>query len=295
MPENVLDFSVNMEKVDRSQLLDEAASVLDNLKGHLGAGGTPGASAEGDVARDFISDEASFSQGLVVYEITDKDFLTANRTVPVPFSQLSHDFRFFWFYFPTVLFPRRDWAFNMLEMKISMKAPEAPPHLQPKAFHILPNCQFQTLAEANTRLEVRLDENFEFKAELPHAGLPVEGALDAKLAAAGGFVAGPFSYRIKRAKIQHSATGAEKVFWRLDGAEFFQGDAPEIVIIAQIPREVKSVQIEGSMQAYRYFSFLAGWLQSSVKHFPEAVSSFFKGGLPISSKMSWDISPYLGK
>ncbi|MEN6375098.1 MAG: hypothetical protein ABFD75_10015 [Smithella sp.] len=294
MPENILDFSFNMEGLDRNKLLGEAAHTLDNLKGHLGSGKAPVKSNEGDVARDFINDEASFAQTLVVYEITDKDFLAKNRQVPVPFSQLTQQYRFFWVYFPTVLFPRHDWAFNMIEMKIAMKAPEKPPHLQPKAFHILPNSQFQPLLEVNTRLEVRLDENFELKAQVPESGLHVSGAVDAKVAAAGGFVAGPFSYHIKKAKIQHTATGAETVFWRLDGAEFFQEDSPEIIIIAQIPKDVKNVKIDGSMQAYRYFSFLGGDLQSNVKHFTEAVKNFFTGGLPIGSKISWDVSPYLG-
>ena len=295
MPENVLDFSFDLGGVERTRLLYQAADTLDALRSHLGGGGATAQSEEGDAARDFINDVAEFAKAPVVYEITDKDFLSQKRPIPVPFSQLTPNYRFFWLCFPTVLFPRQDWAFNQLEMKIAMKAPEAPPHLQPKAFHILPNSQFQTLLEASTRLEVHLDENFELKAQIPKVDLPVgvAGAAEVKAAAAAGMVAGPFTYRIKKAKIQHTAAGAETVFWRLAGAEFFQEDAPEIIIIAQVARGVQNVQIDGSMQAYRYFSFAASWLQNAVKHFGEAVKSLFMGGLPIGSKASWDITPYL--
>lgn len=296
MAEDMLDFSSDLGGLERDKLLAEAAGVLDAFRGHLGEGGQPGRSKEGDAARDFINDVAEFAKAPVVYEITDKDFLSQKRPIPVPFSQLTPNYRFLWLCFPTVLFPRQDWAFNKLEMKIAMTAPEDPAHLQPKAFHILPNSQFQDLIEASARLEVRLDENFELKAQVPKIGLPVgvAGAAEVKAAAAAGMVVGPFTYRIRKAKIQHTAAGAETVFWRLDGAEFFQEDAPEIIIIAQVPKSVRTFQIDGSMQAYRNFSFAASWLQNAVKHFGEAVKSLFRGGLPIGSRASWDISPFLG-
>jgi hypothetical protein len=117
----------------------------------------------------------------------------------------------------------------------------------------------------------------------------VKGAVETK-AVAGLGLGASFVYRIKRAEIQHSALGAAKVFWRLDGARFFQEDAPELVVIAQVPKEVSAITIDGALQAYRYFNFLSADVQEAVRHFGEALQAFFRGGLPVGHLKSWPIN-----
>jgi hypothetical protein len=298
--ETELDFSYNLEGVDRSALLKEAAQRLDALGAHMGGREVKSISSEGDAARGLLEDVAEFAGYPDVYKITEKDFLKSKFKVPASFSQMTHEFNFYWLFFPVVLFPGYNWAFNRLEMEIKMRSGDPAPQLQPTAYQILPNQQFQTLVKANTHLEVTLGENFEFSAKVPtlaaNAGVLAGSAgagVDVKAAAGAGMVLGPFNYEIKRAKIQHTTTGAERVFWRLDGAEFFQQDAPSIVIVARIPKVVKAVQVDARMYAYRYFNTAAAGLQSAISSLPKALRLFFEGNLPIGKPASWDLSPRL--
>jgi hypothetical protein len=295
-----LDFSYKMEGIDRKALLTEAAKLLDKRRGPLGGSEVKVETPEGEQARALLDDVAEFAGFPEVYKITDKDFLSRNFKVPVRFSQLAKTYNFYWLYFPTILFPRYNWAFHKLEIEIKLKSGNPAPHLQPKAYQILPAQQFQTLLRAESRLEVRLDENFEFAArtgplegKLGQTGGKIDASADAKAATRLGLVAGPFVYRIKKAKIQHTTTGAERVFWRLDGAEFFQEDAPALIIIAQVPKEIKEVKIDANMLAYRYFNLASATLQQAIKELPELIRNFFMGGLPIGKPASWDITPVL--
>ncbi len=104
---------------------------------------------------------------------------------------------------------------------------------------------------------------------------------------------GPFVYDVKKAKIEHSAAGLEKVFWRLDGAEFFQESDFPLVVVLQVPKDTKEVKVAAVMQASRYFSFLSADLQDAVKELGERFRNFFKAGIPIQDQHMWDITSRL--
>lgn len=302
MADENLGFSFDMKDIDRSALLTEAANRLD-LFGSvvLGDESSPKKETpEGNLARALLGDVARFTGFPDVYKITDKDFLMKNLKVPVKFKELTEKYNFYWLYFPIALFPRQNWAFNRLELAIEFNPGASAAHSRPKAYEILPMKRFQTLLEVSDHLEVRLDENFEFsaksgklEAELLGAGGKLDAGVDVKAAAGMGVVAGPFVYSIRKAKIEHTPTGMESVFWRLDGPEFFQENDPPIVVIAQVPIETKEVKIAAAMQAYRHFNYLSAPLQDAIKELPKALRGFFKGGLPLRDEASWDITPRL--
>ena len=109
-----LDFSFNMDGIDRQALLAEAAERLDALSGYLDDSETSSPqSPEGELVRALMGDtvKLSFPE---VYEITDQDFLISNLSIPVRFKQLSQAFKFYWLYFPISLFPQYNWGFNRL-------------------------------------------------------------------------------------------------------------------------------------------------------------------------------------
>jgi hypothetical protein len=200
---------------------------------------------------------------------------------------------------PIGLAPRRNWAFNLLEVRIEFNRGDAAQN-RPRAYQILPSKNFQTLLEVNDRIEIRLDEKFEFSASTsPVKGQlgPAQGSLDigaAAVANAGlGVVAGPFTYRLKRAKIDHNATGLEWVFWRLDGAEFFQEDTPELIVIAQAPKTAQRLELFAELQACRYFNFAAADLQDAVKHLASRLRELFKAGLPVYDSQLYDLTAAL--
>jgi hypothetical protein len=302
MSPDSLDFSFNhdLSAIDRAALLQEAARRMDAMGAHLGMDSGRTVTEEGQAARAMIDDVAEFAGYPQVYKISDKDFVKARFTVPASFTKLTKDYTFYWLFFPVVLFPQYNWAFNRLELEVKMRSDDPAPHMQPVAHQILPNQQFQTLVKADTNLEITLGENFEFGAKVPtlsaNAGLlsgTIGAGVDVKGAAGAGLVLGPFTYRVKRARIQHTTTGAERVFWRLDGAEFFQEDAPQPVIVARVPKNVKEVHIDASLYAYRYFNLAAAGLQSAIASLPKTLRLFFEGNLPLGSSATWDLTPSL--
>lgn len=289
MDSDNLDFSFKMEGIDRQAWLEAAAKELDLRKGPLGPGDkAPPETPEGAEARELKWDEAKFPVTIIdVYRITDKDFLARSREIPVKFSQLAKKFNFYWIRFPISLAPKRNWAFNMLEVRVEFNK-GSEPHTRPVAYQILPHKQFQTLLQANDSLTVQLNENLELEAKT--GVLEAELSVKTVVAAGAGLVLGPFTYSLKKAKIDHNTTGMEWVFWRLDGAEFFQENSPDLVVIAQVPKETMELKVHAEMQAYRYFSFASTSLQQAILHIPDIFRGFFQNGLPVYDTQSYDLT-----
>ncbi len=299
MTDSGLDFSFS-PAAGRQQLLEDAAHRLDALDTHLGADSTGQPQSDlGDQVRAMMAEKASLPVFPEVYKISDKDYLARNLTAPLKFTQLCKDSRFYWIDFPVGLLAGHNWIFNKLEVKVEFSSP-GPAHLAPKSYQILPDKKFQTLIQANQHLTVQFDENFELAAKTEPLGAaagPLTGKLGGGVQGAfdGGFglVLGPFEYAIKRAKIDHTATNLEWVFWRLDGAEYSQADSPTLAVVLKVPKETKNVLVKASVQAYRNFNFAAARFQQAVEELPRVLREYFKGGAPLWDQKEWDISPRL--
>jgi hypothetical protein len=294
-----IGFKSDASKFDRASILTEAAQLIDAAPGHLGPGGKPVETDEGKRTRALLGDEARLPAYPDVHRITDEDFLARHKPAPVATRALLDRFNFYWVRFPIGLRPQLHWAFNMLEARVEFGADE-PAHLRPKAYRILPDKRFQDLLKANMSLEFRLNESLEFEAgtgKLAAAVGPASASgsadVDAKITAGAGAVFGPFQYNVKQAKIDHSAPGLEWVFWRLDGTEFFQEDAPELITILQVPKALQRCTIRAELQAYRYFNFAAAPLQAAVAQIPAMLRRFFEEGMPLRDEKHWDITPGL--
>jgi hypothetical protein len=295
------DFSLDAAGLDRQALLAEAAERIDRLHGHYGVSGAAQPEAEaGRKVREMINDQARLAAFPDLYRITEEDYLARNQTAPVKVSELIRQHRYYWLRIPIGLAPQAPWSFNKIEVRIEFNPDEPAAHLRPKAWQILPNRKFQKMLEAHQKLEIGLDENFEFAAssgELAGEAGKAKGKLSlgaaAKASVGGGVILGPFEYQLKRALIEHNALGMEWVFWRLDGAEFFQEDAPELIVIAQVPSETTSVKVSARLQAYRNFNLLTGDLTLVVKQLPKALREYFAGGLPLYDEQQWDLTPRL--
>jgi len=298
-----LDFSFNMQGIDRRTLLEEAARELDALRGHLGDGSAGVLETqEGELVRSLSEDVARFDGFPVVYKVTDKDFLARNLAVPFRYQELTKFYKFYWLRFPILLFPQRKWAFNRLELRLQLSADNSPAYAQPKAYQILPSKMIQALLEAKTSLEVSLDGNFEFSAKtatlsanLGTAEVTAGAGAGAKVEGGVGLILGPFAFRLKKTVIDHTPIGLQHVFWRIDKGEFFEQDDLQLIVIVQLPKETRELQVAAVMQAYRYLSFAPAWLQQAIKQTSEEKRNFFKNGAPIEDKTAWDITPLLKK
>ena len=83
------------------------------------------------------------------------------------------------------------------------------------------------------------------------------------------------------------------MFWRLDGAEFFQENRPELVVIAQVPKGAVEFKITAALQAYRYFNTGAADWQDAILGLPSRLVSFFKDGAPVGDAKEYDLRQHL--
>ncbi len=301
MKQQNLDFSFDMEGIDRRSLLEEAARELDAC--HAVLGGSSGKmleSPEGALVRSMMEDVAKFGPFPTVYKITDKDFIGSRSGLPFRFVELTKDYNFYWLQVPLFLYPRAHWAFNCLEVLLHFSAKGPDPYTQPKIYQIFPAKKFVPLLETGFSLEVGFDENFELAArtsqltaDLGCVQGSMAGGMGAKVGSQMGFKVGPLYHRTKKVIIDHSSTGTNEVFWLLKGTEFFENDDPQLIVVVEIPRTTRDVLVEARMQAARYFTFASAGLQQDIQYLPEAIRTFFRNGIPLEDRALWDITPFL--
>ncbi len=288
-----MDFTTQ-EPADRAALLLDAADRLDRLSGHLGDDAGAPHDPYSQLLRDLVTDTAQFAAFPDLRPLPDINPAHADADQ----FRLQDRFSFWWLRMPLLLFPRRNWAFNRLEVRIEFSPGEVQPERRPKAFDILPNRRFDTVMKAGVQVALGVGADGHFSVATPDvalgsaaggslqagAGVQASGSLATNLAL------GPVQFRSVAAKVDHSAEGLEKVFWRLDGSEFFQENQPELVVVLQVPKGVTSGTVVGVLQAYRRFNLFPAGLQAAIRQLPEAMRVFFAGGSPLAAQASYDLS-----
>ena len=292
--------------ISRQALLEEAARTFDALPGHLGStspGAPPLATPQGTLTREMIEqDKLEFNGFPLIEKITEEEFEANKAPVPYRFKQLSKDYNFYKVRFPIYLHSAPHWAFDRFTLELELSSQNAPPHLQPSSYQILPAKQFVDLLKASAGVTISSDENFPLSAGTGPFGGAVGGATVSGQATVGGTVAsnvgltvGPLQFGLKKVKLDHSQMGTQKVWWKLNGSEFFEKESLDLLLIMQTPRETKDISINAWMSAARYFNFADAGLRQAVKQLREALRVFFEDGCPIDAAATWDLTPLLKK
>lgn len=301
--DTAIDFDFDFGGDTREQLLSKASQTAQAFSSELGDEKALGPDAAQTVASQLMEqlnqEVAQFGAQPDVYELREDHFIKGKLDVPVSFKELCQQYNFYWVRFPIILAPLDNMPFYKLDCAVEFNPGIADGHLRPKARMILPERKFQKLLELKDNIELHIGENFEFEAATPEidlqtpAGPKVKASAGVTAKAAGnlGLIAGPFVYSVKKAQINHSGIGSEKVFWKLDGAEFFQEDEPTLIVVLQVPKEVKQVRIAAALQAYHHFNLWAASLSSVIDYFGKRLANFFRQGAPIRDEQMWDITP----
>jgi len=283
--------------VDRRRLLIDAAERIDALQSHLGEPSDQTADAEyGNLLRALAEDSVDFAPQPDVYPIlvpgsSDTDAASVQRA-----RALDAGYTFWWMKIPLLLFPRRNWAFTRLEVRIEFNPDETDSRVRPKAYDILPNRRFDTVMHAGTEVTVKLSADAHFSVDtgdlqLP-AGLPFSAGAGAEIDTGGGakfdFGVG-VKYKVTAARVDHTSEGLPQVFWRLDGAEFFQEPRPDLIVILQVPKAAGLVDMRGVLQAYRRFNVFPAGLQTLIRELPQALRAFFSQGAPIQARTRYNL------
>ncbi|WP_433043978.1 hypothetical protein [Dactylosporangium sp. CS-033363] len=292
------EFQFSAEPTEeRATLLRDAARRVDALTGHLGdveRGTDPKDGQFGDLLREMAEDKVAFAAFPDVLPVPILDLPGADKTSAAWRAALDEGFTFWWVRLPALLFPRKGWGFTRLEFRVEFSPGEADPRNRPKAFDILPNRRFDTLVAAGVELNVGVGADGHFSVrtgELPLPGGSAGGAAAAQIGAAVRLDIVPVRFRMAKAKVNHTAEGLEKVFWRLDGAEFFAENPPQMIVILQVPRATQEVRVVAAMRAYRRLMLLPAGLQTMIRQLPEALRTFFAQGAPIGATADYDLTP----
>jgi hypothetical protein len=292
-------FTVDMHGVDRKKLLRDAATEIDVLSGHYGDGDDGAETAEARLARTLSEEFAEFPDYPDILEITVEDFAASGREPPLSFTRRAEDHVYLWMRLPLALRPMLDWAFSRLELAVELSSDDGgDPRLRPMAYAILPHRKFQSVFEGSARVEVSFDANFELEAGIPAVPLPIgvpasAGAEAAARIGAGLGVSTNYEWRLQRARIDHTETGHSRVFWRIDGTEFFAEDVPTPIVVIQVPRSARNLEVVAALQAYRHLSLLNAGLRQKVEGLPRRFKEFFTGGSPLRDERTWDLSHML--
>ena len=321
--ESQLNFAFDFGTEKRSTLLAESERTVRGLKSALGPGAPTGdaaTEAAANLLAQLNQEVVEFSAFPDVLPLKEEHFSQHGMTVPIRFQDLSRDFNFYWMYFPLTLSPLENFPFAKLELAVEFNPGVAAGHLRPRAHMILPDKKFKKLLELSDSLEVGIGEDFEFKATTgqwqvgasavsgaiaavaaaaggiggqPGPGGTGVGTVEAKLAGKLGLMVGPFKYTLKKALIEHSPVGTEKVFWRVASAEFFQENDPTFIVVLQVPKSVKEVQIAAALQAYHQANLGAMGLTQAINYLRTQLANFFRAGAPACDTQVWDISARL--
>ena len=300
-----LEFDFDYTPADRSALISEAKHTLRGLTSELGGASKASTSASIDAAELLLAqlDSAVVEFGAQpdVYKLNKEFFKEHNLAIPLRFENISKDFKYYWLRFPITFKPaNNDMPFIKLKCAVEFNPNVSEGHLRPKTHAIFPDKKFKEYIGLSDSLELKIGEDAELEVA---AGIPAT-QIGLEKASAGGNVGakaagqlmlkiGSFEHTWKRAEVDHSPVGTEKVFWLLEGAEYFYGDDPGFIVILKVPRVVDRVDIAAALSAYPKFSLAVATPGEALRYFTEKAANFFRKGVPVQAVKIWDITPNL--
>ena len=309
-----LGFSFEFDPGDRTaDLIAEARDTVCALDSTLGPGGSeqgglesvPAADPARDAAlrlleqlRDNVAELAAASPELL--PLTAEQFAGCEARPSPVIEALSRDHQFYWLRIPYTLQPKADFRFDRLEIAIELNPGDAA-HARPRILSALPSSEFATLASAATELTIGIDEGLQFSVK-GSAGDPssagraaAAGHVAAQAGAKLGFVAGPFTYRVRKAIVERGTLPSERVFWRISETEKLSEAPPELIAVIAVPAATRSLTIAAALQAYASGAVLTMTLGGFLAYLGGKLKQFFSSGAPVLSTRVWDMTPRLAR
>ncbi len=275
-----------------------ARGLPDTLGGKeqtaLGTGDADAAARQiEELMNELEQDTAEFSPRLEAIGLSRKDFTAHGIPVSPRVEALLDCSDFYLVHIPVTLFPKAGYAFVQLDCIVEFNSGQ-PAEQRPVTYQIFPEQEWQDVIRFGEGLAIGLNPDLEFRvdmkrvsAELPSLSGEARAAIGAKAAGDLGLVLGPFDYRIRRAKIQTAGRGNVKARWRLDSAEYFEKEEPQLAVLLQVPRGVSRVDAIGALKAARDFRLLSANLRHVIRFVQERTRNFVESGMPKSDGKAW--------
>lgn len=277
----------------------QAAAKLPSALANLGGGDAsagPTAQQIADLGRNVA--RLPENQPLLT-PIRPDQFVSQGLGVPARLRDQNRKSTFYWVEFPLVLQPYVGHRVRRVERNLRLAT--TPPGAA--LFRsVLPDQKFVELLSGKTGATLKLAENMEFSATTPSeiddfAKLVAQGkakaSVEVSAAAEAGLVAGPFEYRVRKAKIEHSPNQTNEMFWRVDGEEFFEGATAEFVAILEVPKTTTTLVIDAAVQTAFAFQWWSSDLSVVFDQVSDRLRGFIEAGAPRQDAKSWDVSAQL--
>ncbi|MDJ0695366.1 hypothetical protein [Mastigocoleus sp. MO_188.B34] len=296
------DFEFDFNGTERLQFLEELNALYSEL-GDDSQCQTPDNNPASRLFAKLNQEIAEFAKYPTIEKLSESYSINSGRTAPKKSQEISQDHKFYWIKLPITLFPSSNWYFNKLECLVEFSSEFSEAHLQPKVHSIFPERKFQQLFKANGNIEISIGGNMEFEAntgqlnlQAGEAQVTTNAGAKAKLGSNFGLISEFSPCSLKADQIDHTDPGDSQVFWRINGAEFFQEDKPNLMVILQIPKSVQQVKIDAALQAYHrpnFWTTVMGNLGDLMRFLSNKGRTFYEKGAPIKDITTWDISPNL--
>lgn len=299
-----LEFGFDFGGTFRADILAEATQAISGWERELAPGNVEKAPEKVEAAKRLLnqlsSPIAELGADPDILPVEENDFSEHGLSVPTRFKDLAAKHRFYWLRIPVTLMPGENMPFVKLECAVEFNPDEALAPNRPRALSIFPDKKFQTLLATNTSLELGLGENLDLRAtaKLPKietgvGSMNIVGGATGKLQTKLNVKVGPFEHVWKKALIDHSTPGTEKVFWRIEDTEFFAGDPAGFVVVLQVPRSTTELHVAAALQAYPKFSLATADLGDFLVVLTKKAVQFFRGGAPVRDTHFWHLSASL--
>lgn len=289
-------FDFNFGSTSSDEMLNRAKKELLGLQGIMGEGDT----AETEVKkRETAAFFAELESGKLefpranptVFPLNIAYFKQNGLGIPKNFKALSAQAKFYWVEMPVFLSAKK--PFYKVQMWMEFGEGISKGKEVPQVHSAFPESKFVEKATVEGKFVFGLGEDLEFKvaAGIDDVALPsnipvVEAstggklAVDAKAASNFGFAVKPFLLTLKRAIVECRFAG-EKVFWTITDKQSLQENNPVFMVILQVPKGVKQVQLKAQAQAHRMAPLPRYFLRLLDKISPDS-AEWLKKGSPIA-------------
>ncbi len=100
---------------------------------------------------------------------------------------------------------------------------------------------------------------------------------------------GPFSYRIRKAKIKSDGIGGIQGSWELNETEYVNEQDVKLGIILTVPKLRKNpINVIAALEARHSFNIWSGNILQFERYFLGAIQTLLKGGVPIKTTHIWE-------
>ncbi len=243
-------------------------------------------------------ERVSFALKPDIYRLSEKDLKGEQQKLSSEIKAKMRNHHFYKIDIPIILKSAPEWAFTDLICDVVFCPDEKKSEevsLLPIIHDLFPSDEWQEIFKLQDSLTVGIDENLAFRAEVEKLegkwkNLSSNAQAKVAIKIGGGFqlAFGPFSYRIRQARIKSDGIGDVQGSWELNGIEYVNEQDVKLGIILTVPKSrKKSINAMGALEVRHDFQVWSADLLHFKRFFRGAIQQLLEGGATIQADREW--------